>query len=356
MMLPPLNQIPPHVVALEDYELLARERLSPGAWAYLAGGAADGITLGENRAAFDRLRIVPRVLRDLSEASTRLTLFGQEYEHPIFIAPTAYHRLFHDQGEIATVLGAAAFQAGVIVSTQASVSLEEIAANAQSPLWFQLYIQPDRDFTLELVRRAEAAGYQALVVTVDAPISGIRNKEQRVGFHLPPGVEAVNLRGMRTLPPGDRVFGSGLLASAPTWNDVEWLCERTRLPVLVKGILSPDDARCALDHGVSGIIVSNHGGRVLDTVPATIEVLPEIVETVDQAVPVLLDGGIRRGTDIFKAISRGADAVLVGRPILYGLAAAGALGVAHVLKILRSELEATMALSGRVTLREVMER
>ncbi|MFT4176623.1 MAG: alpha-hydroxy acid oxidase [Luteolibacter sp.] len=355
-MLPPLSQIPPHVVAVEDYEPLARERLSPAAWAYLSGGAADEITLRENRAAFERARIIPRVLRDLSEASTKLTLFGQEYEHPIFIAPMAFHRLFHEQGELATLLAAEAFQAGMVVSTQASMTLEEIAERAGSPLWFQLYLQADREFTERLVHRAETAGYQALVVTVDAPLSGIRNREQRADFHLPPGIEAVNLRGMRTFPQEDRVFGSQLLTSAPTWKDIGWLRERTRLPILLKGILSAEDARCALDHGASGIIVSNHGGRVLDTLPATLEVLPGIVDTVKGEVPVLMDGGIRRGTDVYKAISSGADAVLVGRPILYGLAAAGALGAAHVLKILRSELEVTMALAGRVTLREVMER
>lgn len=352
-MLPPLTQIPDGIVSLGDYETLARERLSPAAWAYLSGGAADEITLHKNRSAFDELEIMPRLFRDLSGASTEVTLFGRKYPHPVFIAPTAYHHLFHPAGETATATGAAAFDAGMVVSTQASTSLEDIAASMQSPLWFQLYIQPDREFTLELVQRAEAAGYQALVVTADAPLTGMRNREQRAGFQLPPGIDAVNLQGMRRLAPQDRVFGNELLAAAPTWKDLAWLQSRTRLPVLVKGILSPQDARVAIDQGVSGVVVSNHGGRTLDTAPTSLHALPAIATEVAGAVPVLMDGGIRRGTDIFKALARGADAVLVGRPILHGLAAAGALGVAHVLKILLTEFETTMALAGCATLHDI---
>lgn len=351
-MLPPLAQIPQGVVSLSDYEALARERLSPETWAYLSGGAADEITLRKNRSAFDEIEIVPRLFRDLTDATTAVTLFGQKYAHPIFIAPTAFHHLFHPQGETATAMGAAAFQAGMVVSTQASTPLENIATSAQGPLWFQLYIQPDRDFTLDLIRRAEAAGYQALVVTADAPLAGIRNREQRAGFQIPPGIDAVNLRGIRSHAPQDRVFGSELLAAAPTWKDLAWLQSQTLLPVLVKGILSPQDARIAIDQGISGIIVSNHGGRTLDTAPATLHVLPMIAAEVRGATPILLDGGIRRGTDIFKALSLGADAVMIGRPILHGLSVAGALGVAHVLKILLTELEITMALAGCVTLPE----
>jgi len=345
-MLPPLTSIPPHVVSLADYELLARERMSPSAWAYLSGGAADEVTLEENRTAFDRVRILPRVLRDLSDASTRLTLLGREHAHPLLVAPTAYHRLFHPEGEHATVMGAGAMEAGMVVSTQASTTLEDISARASAPLWFQLYLQPDRGFTLELVKRAEAAGYEALVVTVDAPLSGIRNREQRAGHHLPPGVEAVNLRGMRALGVQDRIFGSELLATAPTWRDLLWLKAHTRLPIFVKGVLHPDDALLAVEQGADGIIVSNHGGRTLDGVPATMEVLPAISAVVKGSVPLLLDGGIRRGTDVFKALACGADAVLIGRPVLHGLAAAGAVGVAHVLRILRMELEVAMALAG----------
>ncbi|MFI8607173.1 alpha-hydroxy acid oxidase [Pseudomonas sp. NPDC077649] len=352
MPLPKLQQIPAEIAALADYERFARERLSEQAWAYLAGGAADELTLADNRAAFDRLRLRSRVLRDLSGGNTRLRLFGQDFDHPIFLAPVAYQQLAHPDGELASVLAAGAVRAGMLVSTQASVELETIAAAAQTPLWFQLYIQPDRDFTAALVRRAEAAGYQALVLTVDAPVSGVRNREQRAGFALPAGVEAVNLRGMRPLQaqadPDARslLLGGPLLAAAPTWADLAWLRGLTRLPILLKGIMSGADAEQALAAGMDGLIVSNHGGRSLDGLPATIEALPEVAAAVQKQVPLLLDGGIRRGSDVLKALALGADAVLVGRPYVFGLAAAGAVGVAHVLQMLRGELEVAMALTG----------
>jgi 4-hydroxymandelate oxidase len=358
---PPLAAIPPEVVAAADYEPLARERMGDAAWAWLQGGAAEETTLLDNQRAFDRLKLLPRVLADMAGGHTRLELFGQEYEHPIFIAPVAFQRMVHPEGELATVQAASAMRAGMVVSTQASVALESIARAASSPLWFQLYIQPDREFTAALVHRAEAAGYRALVLTVDAPVSGARNREQRSGFALAPGISAINLQGMRALPPqaaraGESpLLASALVASAPTWGDVAWLRSTTRLPILLKGVLHPDDARRALDEGVGGVIVSNHGGRVLDTVPASIDALPAVSRAVGGRVPVLLDGGIRRGTDILKAIALGASAVLVGRPIMHGLAAAGALGVVHVLHILRTELEMAMVLCGRRRLADVDE-
>ncbi|QFT20772.1 L-lactate dehydrogenase [cytochrome] [Pseudomonas sp. THAF187a] len=352
MPLAPLQQIPADIAAVGDYQAYARERMSEQAWAYLTGGAADELTLQDNRQAFDRLRLRSRVLQDLRGGNTRLRLFGQDYEHPIFVAPVAYQKLAHADGELACVLGASALRAGMVVSTQASIELETIAAQAQTPLWFQLYIQPDRDFTAALVRRAEAAGYRALVLTVDAPVSGIRNREQRAGFALPAGIEAVNLRGMRPLAvsadpsASSLLLGGPLLNAAPTWADLAWLRAQTRLPILLKGILSAADAEQALAAGVDGLIVSNHGGRTLDGLPATIEALPEVAAAVQGRVPVLLDGGIRRGTDILKALALGADAVLVGRPCIFALAAAGAVGVAHVLQLLRAELEVAMALTG----------
>lgn len=350
--LPKLQRIGASIASVSDYESLARDRVTEQAWSYVAGGAADEWTLRENCAAFQRLSLRTRVLRDLSDGDTQLTLFGQTFASPIFLAPIAYQRLVHPDGEIATALAAAAAQACMIVSTQASVSLEDIARQATAPLWFQLYFQPDRDFTANLVRRAEAAGYRALVVTVDAPVSGIRNREQRAGFSLPPGIDAVNLRGMPTPPPTESnaderiLLGGPLLASAPTWNDINWLRSSTRLPVLIKGIMTAEDAKLAVNEGVDGIIVSNHGGRTLDTQPSTIDILPEVIEAVAGRMPVLLDSGIRRGNDVFKALASGAAAVLVGRPYIYGLAAAGAVGVAHVMHILRAELEVTMALTG----------
>lgn len=356
--LPPLEHIPASIAAVTDYATYARERMTPSAWAYVDGAAADGVTSMANLAAFQRLRLQQRVLADMAGASTRLTLLGQQFDYPIFLAPVAYHRLAHPTGEIATVQAASAMGAGMIVSAQASVKLEEIAATARTPLWFQLYIQRDRDFTLQLVKRAEAAGYQALVLTVDASINGVRNQEQRAGFALPEGVEAVNLHGSmapaHTAQPGTSpIFGSTLLAGAPTWKDVQWLVQQTHLPVLLKGVTHPGDAVSGLDHGAAGIIVSNHGGRTLDTLPATIDMLPGIARAVNGRAPVLLDGGIRRGSDVFKALALGASAVLVGRPYMYALAAAGASGVAHVLHILRTELEVTMALAGTPTLADI---
>lgn len=357
--LPPLAQIPPDIAALTDYESYAQARMSPAAWAYLNGGAADELTLAENSAAFQRLKLQGRVLRDLKGGNTRVELFGQTLDYPILLAPVAYQRLAHPQGEMATVLGASAMKAGMIVSTQASASVEDIAGAAKSPLWFQLYLQMERGFTRELVGRVETAGYQALVVTVDAPVNGLRNREQRAGFSLPAGIEAVNLRNMPAMPPHQArpgesaVFGSKLLASAPTWQDIEWLQSITRLPVLLKGVMSADDALMAVERNIAGIIVSNHGGRTLDTLPATISALPAIARAVQGRMPILLDGGIRRGTDVLKALALGASAILIGRPYIHALATAGAPGVAHVLHILRSELEVAMALTGCRHLAEI---
>lgn len=352
MTLPPLDQIPPEVASLTDYEPLARERLSDSAWAYLSGGAGDEWTLRENVAALARRPLRPHVLSDLSAGSTRIDLFGLSLASPILVAPVAFQKLFHPDGELATVLAAGALDTAMVVSTQATLSIEEIAAHAQAPLWFQLYLQHDRAFTEALVRRAERAGYRALVVTVDAPVNGARNREQRAGFALPPGIEAVNLAGLRPLPPGPPgtlLFGTALTAAAPGWSDIAWLRGLTDLPLLLKGVLHPADARRAIEAGASGIIVSNHGGRSLDGVAATIDLLEPVVEAVAGAVPVLFDGGIRRGVDIIRALALGASAVLVGRPCMFGLAAAGAVGVAHVLRILRGELELAMALTGSAT-------
>jgi len=350
---PKLQRIPQDIAAVADYEAYARERLTPQAWAYFAGAGADGLTQTRNRAAFDALCLRGRVLGDLGGGHTRLTLLGQTLESPILLAPVAFQKMAHPDGELGTVAAASAFGAAMVVSTQASVDLEEIARQAQTPLWFQLYIQPDRGFTQELVRRAEAAGYRALVVTVDAPVNGMRNDEQRAGFVLPPGVEAVNLRGMRPGPGDDgsgRLLGGPLLAAAPTWKDIAWLKSLTRLPVLIKGVMTAEDATRALAEGVDGVVVSNHGGRVLDSQPATIEVLPEIAAALEGRLPILLDGGIRRGTDVLKALALGANAVLIGRAYLFALAAAGAVGVAHVIRMLRAELEVAMALTGYSTL------
>ena len=351
-----MSTLPADVVSLADHESHARQTLTPQALAYFEGGAADEITLHENRQAWQRLRLAPRVLRPLAGGHTRVRLFGRTFAHPILVAPMAHQRLAHPDGERATALAASALGAGMVLSTQANTPLEDVARLAldepgRGPLWFQLYLQPDRQFTQQLVRRAEAAGYEALVLTVDAPVSGVRDRERRARFAPPPDVQAVNLRGIAPTPSpallaGQSALFDDLLLHAPTWEDLTWLRSITHLPVLLKGITHPDDAMLAVEHGAAGVIVSNHGGRTLDTLPATADLLPDVVRVVQGRVPVLVDGGIRRGTDVLKAMALGASAVLIGRPVIHGLANGGAQGVAHVLRLLRDELEVAMALCG----------
>jgi 4-hydroxymandelate oxidase len=363
--IPAIEAIPPGIVSLADHELHARSRLDDNAWAYFAGGAADEITLRANRSAWDEIRLSTRVLRRLAGGHTRIDLLGRTLAHPILLAPVAYQRMAHADGEIATAYAAAMLGAGLVLSSQASLPLEQVAQAvsgepARGPLWFQLYVQHDRGFTRELVERAARAGYEALVVTVDAPSSGVRDRERRADFRLPPGISAVNLNGLPPAPPvaletqQSRMF-DGLLAHAPTWEDIAWLRSVSSLPLILKGITHPDDARLAIEAGAAGIIVSNHGGRTLDTMPATAAMLPRIREAAGAGFPILVDGGIRRGTDVLKAIALGANAVLIGRPYVFGLANAGAVGVAHVLRLLRDELENAMALCGCATLAELGE-
>ena len=360
---PSLGQIPAGVVNLADHEAHARTRLDDNAWAYFSGGAADEITLRANRSAWDAITLQPRVLRALAGGHTRTHLLGRSLAHPILVAPVAFQRMAHADGELATALAASALGAGMVLSTQSSVDMETVTRAVlgdaeRGPLWFQLYLQHDRGFTRELVQRAEHAGFEALVLTVDAPTHGARDRERRAGFRLPAGVSAVHLAGLPApatapLQAGQSELFDQLLSTAPTWADVAWLQSQTRLPILLKGILHPDDAREAVGMGLAGVIVSNHGGRTLDTAVATASVLPRIAEAVAGAVPVLVDGGIRRGTDVLKAVALGASAVLVGRPVVFALANAGAVGVAHVLRLLRDELEIAMALCGCASLAEI---
>ena len=346
--------------SLADHEHLAQQVLDANAWAYFSGGAADEITLRANRSAWDDITLQPRVLRALAGGHTRIELLSRTLAHPILLAPIAFQKMAHPDGELASAVAAAALGAGMVLSTQSSTPLEDVATAmlgdaGRGPLWFQLYLQHDRGFTQQLVQRAEAAGYEALVLTVDAPTSGTRDRERRAGFRLPPGISAVNLAELAPPPPvhlrpGQSALFDGLLQHAPTWDDVAWLQSITRLPVLLKGVLHQGDARQAAALGVAGLIVSNHGGRTLDTAPATAHALARIADAVHGALPLLVDGGIRRGTDVLKAIALGASAVLLGRPAIYGLAHAGAAGVAHVLRLLRDELEIAMALTGCATL------
>jgi len=360
-----LHHLPGDLTSLADHERHAQQKLDEKTWAYLFGAAADELTHARNIGAWRGLELLPRVLRPLAGGHTRIQLLGRERPHPILVAPMAFHRLAHPEGELATALAAAALGAGLVVSTQASCRLEDVAGTFlpgadRGPLWFQLYLQADRNFTRDLVQRAEAAGYEALVLTVDAPVQGVRDRERRAGFRLPAGVRAVNLDGMklpsaRTLGARQSVLFDDLLLHAPTWEDVAWLCSITRLPVLLKGVLHAEDAQMAIESGASGLIVSNHGGRTLDTAVSSAAAMPAVVRAVQGRVPVLVDGGIRRGTDVLKAMALGASAVLVGRPVLHGLANAGAQGVAHVLRLLLDELEIAMALTGCRTLTQAGE-
>ena len=345
------------LVNVFDFEALARRRLSRMAFDYVSSGAGDEITLRRNRECFDQMRLKPRVLVDVSKIDTGLELFGEKLDYPILLAPCAYQKLMHPEGEIATAQGAASARVPFVVSTFATVALEEIARVSAAPLWFQLYVQPDHGFTRDLIQRAEAAGYRVLCVTVDTPILGIRDREKRAGFHLPPGIERANLKALGTGATKVGHFQEGtiynLLDPAINWDTIAWIRSLTKMPVVLKGILTPEDARLAREHGVSGIIVSNHGGRNLDTVPATIEALPAVIEAVEGRIPVLLDGGVRRGTDVVKALALGAQAVLIARPYLWGLGVNGAQGVERVVQILRTELEAAMALCGTPSLSRI---
>jgi 4-hydroxymandelate oxidase len=344
-------------ISLLELEAHARELLPQMAYDYYASGANDEVTLRENRAAYERITLLPRMLVDVSARDTSTTVLGEPVSMPILIAPTGFQGLAHPEGEIATTKAAGTAEILMILATLSTSSIEEAMAVATGPVWFQLYVFKDRAITASLVQRAEAAGCRAIVLTVDVPVLGKRERDVRNRFALPDHMSVKNLLpgGCQELP--KNVAGSGLAAyvaslfdAALTWKDIQWLAGVTKLPVVVKGILRADDALRAINHGASGIIVSNHGARQLDTTPATISVFPEIVDAVAGAVEVYIDGGIRRGTDVLKAIAYGARAVLVGRPILWGLAVGGEAGVKSVLEMLRQEFDVAMALSGCPTL------
>ena len=347
------------ILTLDEFETLARNRMSHMAYEYVSAGVADDFTLNENRDAFRRIQLLPRVLKDVSHIDTRITLFGARHEFPILLAPTGYHKLTHPDGELETVSGANRSGATLIAASFSTVSFERMSNAAERPLWFQVYLQPDRAFTKDLVQRAIAAGCAALCLSVDVPVNGPRDREMRARFALPEGVERANLSSLGSSIAGaahrhtGRNIYNAVHAANATWEDLNWLRSLVRVPLLVKGILHPDDALRAVEAGCDGIIVSNHGGRSVDTVPASIEALPAIVDRMAGRVPVLVDGGIRRGTDVYKALARGASAVLVGRPYIYGLAVAGAAGVARVVEILRTELEMTMGLMGTASVSEI---
>ncbi len=319
--------------------------MDPAYWDFIAGGSDDEVTLRSSRAAFERIRLRPRVLVDVTKIDTRTSVLGTHVSMPVLVAPTALHCLAHPEGECATAQAAGRANTLMIAGTTATRSLEEIAQAASGPLWFQLYVYPTLQYAEKLVRRAEDAGYRAIVFTVDLPPLGNRERDKRNNFEIPPPpFTEANFVGVEM---------DGHEWVTLTWESLAWLRSITSLPILLKGILTAEDALLALEHGMDGIIVSNHGGRQLDTALASIEALPEIVQAVAGRCEVYVDGGIRRGTDVLKALALGARAVLVGRPVLWGLAANGAEGAYHVLEILRSELERAMALSGRPTLNSI---
>lgn len=323
-----------HLINLDDYRDAAREMLPSAAWEYIDGGAADEYTLRWNREAFGRIALSPRMLNDVSKLDTRVRLLGAELPHPIVLAPVASNGIVHPDGEVAAARGAKSQGAGMILSSYTSKRVEDVAATGVKPLWFQLYFQ-EKKATKALVQNVADAGVSAICVSVDTPTAGARDRQERAGFVHPPDLP------YKTVKPGDNPC---------TWDDLAAIRAAVKIPMALKGILHPDDADLAIQAGAAAIVVSNHGGRNLDTAPATIDALPRIAERVAGRVPVLLDGGVRRGTDVVKAIALGATAVMIGRPYVHGLAVNGADGVAAVIAILRRELEMAMALMGRASL------
>ena len=324
-------------LTVDDYEPAARELLPPDVYDYYAGGAGDEWTLEENRRAFERWAIRPRMLTGAYPPDASRELLGTPLSCPVLIAPWAYQALAHPDGEPATARAAARVGTIMVVSTTALDRLEQVGTASTFPKWWQLYVFTDREFTAEMLRRVHAAGYAAVCFTVDFPVGGLRHRDTRSGFEMPYGTTQ-----------GEHAFDPHI-----SWRDLAWIRELAPVPLLVKGIMTAEDAKVALDQGVDGIVVSNHGGRQLDGVAAPISVVPEIVAAVEGRIPVLIDGGVRRGIDVFKALALGASAVLVGRPAVWGLTVAGEQGVVDVLTILRAELENAMTLAGVRTVDEI---
>lgn len=363
-IVPGSDGTPLNVLEFEEY---AREYLPKNAFDYYQSGADDMVTLHENREAFKRLVLQPRVLRDVSNMDTSTTLLGQRISSPVCVAPSAMHRMAHPDGEIASTSAAAKADTCYILSTISTTSLEDVGvanskANPNALRWYQLYVFKDREITRGLVKRAEKAGYKAIVLTVDTPMLGHREADVRNHFSLPNHLTMANFaqvggqheHGVASLKDsGLADYVSELFDLTLNWNDVKWLKSITHLPVVVKGVLSPEDAKIAVEMGCEGILVSNHGARQLDGVSSTIDALPAIVKAVNGRAEVYLDGGVRRGTDVFKALALGARAVFLGRPVLYGLAHSGEAGVSSVLRILNQELKHAMLFAGTKTLADI---
>jgi 4-hydroxymandelate oxidase len=349
------------VLWVDELEAAAEELLEPTVMDYFRGGADEELTLASNRAAWQRLRLRPHVLRDVSAVDTATTVLGTPVRTPVLVAPTAYHLLAGPQGEAGTARGTAQAGTIMVLATLATQTLEDVAAAApEAPRWFQVYVHRDRAWTAELAQRAKAAGYRALVLTVDVPVLGFRRRDEVSGFGLPPHIEVAHRSDSAGLSQAGAQAGSALAAygnasfdPALVPADIAWLRDAGGLPVVVKGVLRGDDATACVDAGAVGVVVSNHGGRQLDTAVATADALPEVAAAVGDRAEVYVDGGIRTGTDVVKALALGARAVLVGRPVVYGLAVNGSDGVAMVLATLGGELRRAMALCGAVRLDEL---
>jgi len=339
----------PNLINLHDYERVAAERLAPGPLAYFTGGAGDEVTLRDNRAAFARQAIVPRVMGDVSGIDMSIEVFGRRWPTPIFIAPTALQRMAHPDGELATARSAASRGMTLTVSTSASTDMADIA-EVGGPRWFQVYLLADPGARRAMIERAVEHGYEALVLTVDLARIGRRERDLRIGFRIPEGVEIPNVAVAAGVTPEE--VASVAFVDRMTWADLEWLAG-FGLPVVIKGILHPDDARLAIEHGAAAVQVSNHGGRQLDGAIASLDALPAVAEAVDGRIPILLDGGVRRGTDVLIAMALGSRAVGIGRPVIWGLAVDGQAGVGNVLDLLTNELENAMALAGAPTIADL---
>jgi (S)-2-hydroxy-acid oxidase len=348
-------------VNLLEFEALAKERLEKSVYDYIAGAAEDGITLRENREAWERIQFHPRVLVDVSNVDLKTRVLGQEISFPVILAPTALQRLSHPDGEMATARAAAAAGTIFTLSSIASCSIEEVAQVSSGLRWFQLYYSKEREISKDLLERAKKSGYSAICLTVDTPRLGRREQDIRNHFQLAKGVTLKNFEKYMNLKdfPAE-MHGSALAAYSVTtmdpalnWKDLDWIRSVSDLPIILKGVMTAEDALLAVEHGVDGIIVSNHGGRQLDGVPATCEVLPDIIDVVADKIEVLVDGGVRRGTDVLKALALGAKAVLIGRPYVWGLAVDGEAGVKRVLGMLHDEFELAMTLAGATSIAEI---
>ncbi|KAK8968238.1 hypothetical protein KSP40_PGU017445 [Platanthera guangdongensis] len=347
------------ITNVSEYEAAAKEKLPKMVFDYYASGSDDQWTLRENREAFSRILFRPRILSDVKRIDTTTTILGHQISMPIMLAPSAMHKMAHPEGECATDRAASAAGTIMTLSLLATSSVEEVSSTGPGIRFFQLYVLKDRNVVAQLVRRAERADFKALVLTADAPMLGHREADVKNRFVLPPSLTFKNFEGLdlgkmeQTDDSGIASYFFSQIDQSLSWKDVKWLQTITSMPILVKGVLTAEDARLAIEYGAAGIIVSNHGARQLDYVPATISVLEEVVKAVEGRVPVFMDSGIRRGMDVFKALALGASGVFVGRPAVFSLAVDGEAGVRRMLQMLRDELELSMALSGCSSLREI---